>query len=108
MITRVWQGWTTPENADAYETLLRTEIFPGILAKDVAGFERIDLFRREAGAEVEFMTAMWFSSLEAVKVFAGADYETAYVPSAARAVLNRFEPRSRHFEVREQRMAHAA
>ena len=108
MITRVWQGWTTPDKADAHETLLRTEVFPGILAKKVAGFERIELLRREAGEEVEFMTVMWFSSLEAVKAFAGEDYEAAYVPAAARAVLKRFEPRSRHFELREQRLASSA
>ena len=26
MISRIWHGWTTPENADAYEQLLRHEI----------------------------------------------------------------------------------
>ncbi len=37
MISRIWHGWTTPANADAYENLLRTEIFPGILARKIAG-----------------------------------------------------------------------
>ena len=105
MIARVWHGWTSPENADAYEALLRTEIFPGILARQVAGFERIELFRREAGAEVEFMTVMWFASLDAVKAFAGEDHEAAYVPASARAVLARFDARSQHYEVRVRREA---
>lgn len=100
MITRVWHGWTTPENADPYEALLRAEIFPGILAKRVAGFERIELFRRDLGPEVEFVTVMWFTSLAAVKAFAGADHEAAYVPAPARAVLTRFDERSQHYEVR--------
>jgi hypothetical protein len=52
MISRVWHGWTSAANADAYENLLRTEIFPGIFTKGVAGFERIELFRRELGKEV--------------------------------------------------------
>jgi heme-degrading monooxygenase HmoA len=73
---------------------------PGIVAKKIAGFERIELFRRELGAEVEFMTVMWFTSLEAVKAFAGEDHEAAYVPARARAVLARFDDRSRHYEVR--------
>jgi heme-degrading monooxygenase HmoA len=91
VIARVWQGWTTPENADTYEALLKSEIFPGIFSKNVPGFERIELFRRPVGDEVEFMTIMWFSSLDAVKDFAGADYEAAYVPASARAVLKRFD-----------------
>jgi antibiotic biosynthesis monooxygenase (ABM) superfamily enzyme len=105
MIGRVWHGWTTPENADAYEALLKTEIFPGILAKKIAGFERIELFRRDAGREVEFMTVMWFDSLDSVRAFAGEDYETAYVPASARAVLARFDARSQHYEVRARREA---
>jgi heme-degrading monooxygenase HmoA len=91
VIARVWHGWTTPENADTYEALLKSEIFPGIFSKNVPGFERIELFRRPVGDEVEFMTIMWFSSLDAVKDFAGADYEAAYVPASARAVLKRFD-----------------
>ncbi|HET8727679.1 MAG TPA: antibiotic biosynthesis monooxygenase [Alphaproteobacteria bacterium] len=103
MIGRVWHGWTTPANADVYEGLLKSKIFPGILAKNVKGFERIELFRRDLGDEVEFMTVMWFASWEAVKAFAGEDHETAYVPASARAVLARFDERSQHYEIRERR-----
>jgi antibiotic biosynthesis monooxygenase (ABM) superfamily enzyme len=103
MIARLWHGWTTPDNADAYEGLLKTQIFPGILARKIAGFRKIELLRRSAGVEVEFITLMWFDSMEAVRAFAGADYETAVVPAAARAVLSRFDARSQHYEVREGR-----
>ena len=92
-----------PENADAYEILLKTEIFPGIAAKRVAGYRGVQLLRRPAGDEVEFATIMSFDSLEAVKAFAGADYETAYVPEKARQVLARFDARSQHYELRERR-----
>ena len=101
MIARLWYGWTTPQNADAYESLLKTEIFPGILARNIAGFRRIELLRAPAGEEVEFATVMWFDSMAAIKAFAGADYETAVVPPKARAVLKRFDARSKHYEVRE-------
>jgi hypothetical protein len=105
MIARVWHGWTTQANADEYEQLLKTEIFPGILAKGVDGFEKIELFRRDLGEEIEFMTIMWFRDIEAVKSFAGVDYEAAYVPAKARAVLARFDQRSQHYEIRETRAA---
>jgi antibiotic biosynthesis monooxygenase (ABM) superfamily enzyme len=101
MISRIWHGWTTPQNADAYEALLKTQIFPGIVAKRVPGFLRIELLRRPAGDEVEFVTVMWFASMDAVKSFAGAQWDVAVVPPAARAVLKRFDERSEHYEVRE-------
>ena len=103
MIARLWHGWTMQENADAYENLLKTQIFPGILARNIAGFQHIELLRRAAGDEVEFITLMYFSSLDAIRAFAGEDLEVAVVPPAARAVLSRFDARSVHYEVREQR-----
>ncbi|MHA1538084.1 MAG: antibiotic biosynthesis monooxygenase [Alphaproteobacteria bacterium] len=100
-VGRIWRGWTTQGNADAYETLLRTEIFPGIENKNVAGYQGIQLFRRQIDSgEVEFMTVMWFASWAAVKDFAGEDFEQAYVPARAREVLARFDERSRHYEIR--------
>jgi len=103
MICRVWRGWTTRENARTYEDLLRREIFPGIAAKAVRGYRGIDLLRRElASGELEFMTVMSFDSIEAVREFAGADFERAYVPQAARHLLSRFDERSAHYEVRER------
>lgn len=103
MILRIWHGWTTPANADAYETLLRTRIFPGIEAKGVEGYRGIELLRRPLDEEVEFVTIMRFDSWEAVQAFAGDDYETAYVPAAAREVLSRFDARSAHYERIEAR-----
>lgn len=103
MISRIWHGWTTAANADPYEHLLREEIFTGIAGRNIRGFRRIELLRRPLGAEVEFVTIMWFASLDAVREFAGEDYERAVVPPSARAVLARFDERSAHYEVRETR-----
>lgn len=101
MISRIWRGWTTPANADTYEALLKTEIFPGIQNRHIAGYRGIQLLRRELGDEVEFVTIMWFDSLDAVRAFAGEEYEIAVVPPKARAVLARFDARSQHYDVRE-------
>jgi antibiotic biosynthesis monooxygenase (ABM) superfamily enzyme len=103
MISRIWHGWTTPENADAYEALLKEEIFPGIHDRQVAGYQRIQLFRRDLGDEVEFVTVMWFDSIDAVRAFAGEAYEVAVVPPKARKLLARFDERSQHYEVRAER-----
>jgi len=103
MITRIWHGWTTPQNADAYERLLRDAIFQGIAARRIEGFRGIDLLRRVQTDEIEFVTVMWFDSLAAVRDFAGADYEVAVVPPAARALLRRFDARSAHYETVDRR-----
>lgn len=105
MISRIWHGWTSFENADAYERLLRTEIFEGIIARTIDGFHGIDLLRRDNAQEVEFVTIMWFASLAAILAFAGPDYEVAVAPPAARTLLSRFDTRSAHYEVREKRTA---
>lgn len=102
MIGRIWHGWTTPENADKYERLLKEEIFPGIAAKKVAGYRGIQLFRRPLEHETEFITIMWFDSWDAIKQFAGEHYEEAYVPPAAQEVLERFDGRSQHYEIKER------
>jgi len=99
MISRIWHGWTTPGNADAYEALLKEEVFTGIRNRQIAGFREIQLYRRSLGDEVEFVTVMWFDSLDAVRAFAGEDYEVAVVPAKARALLSRFDARSQHYEV---------
>lgn len=102
MISRIWHGWTTPSNADAYEALLLGEIFVGIRGRQIPGYRGIQLLRRPSGDEVEFVTIMRFDSLGAVRIFAGDDYEACVVPPAARAILAHFDERSQHYEVRAE------
>ncbi|NIM98023.1 MAG: antibiotic biosynthesis monooxygenase [candidate division Zixibacteria bacterium] len=102
MIVRIWHGWTTPIKADLYEGLLKEEIFLGIQNRRIRGYRGIQLLRRETNDEVEFITIMKFESLDAVREFAGEDYEAAVVPPKARAVLSHFDERSQHYEVREE------
>lgn len=96
MISRIWHGWTARENADAYENLLRREVLPGI--HRVRGFKGAQVLRRDANHEVEFVTITLFDSLDAVKEFAGEDYEVAVVLPEARKLLGRFDARSAHYE----------
>ncbi len=103
MIVRIWHGWTTPGNADKYEALLKEEIFVGIQNRHIHGFKSIQLLRREVGEAVEFVTIMLFDSLDAVREFAGENYEVAVVPDKARAVLSHFDERSQHYESRAER-----
>ncbi|MCT2589625.1 antibiotic biosynthesis monooxygenase [Streptomyces sp. N2-109] len=97
MIRRIWHGWTTSANADAYERLLREQIFPGIAARGVTGLRELEAWRQQAGEEVEFVTVMSFDDLRAVADFTGGDPALSVVPEAARELLARFDEHSRHY-----------
>jgi heme-degrading monooxygenase HmoA len=98
VIARIWRGWTTPENADAYQRIVSDEVLPSIAGRNLDGYHGAYLLRRELDGEVEFATITLFDTLDDVRAFAGEDYEAAYVPPRARAVLARFDQRSAHYE----------
>jgi len=89
--------------ADEYENLLKEEIFTFIQNRHIPGFRSIQLNRRDLAEEVEFLTIMSFDSIDAVREFAGEDYELAFVPEKARAILAHFDQRAQHYEVRAER-----
>jgi heme-degrading monooxygenase HmoA len=97
MIARLWHGWTSKGNADAYEALLRTKILPGI--HRVRGYRGAYLMRREEGAETAFVTITLFESMDAVRAFAGTDHEVAVIEPEARKLLARFDERSVHYQM---------
>jgi heme-degrading monooxygenase HmoA len=98
MIARLWRGWTTFENADAYEKLLREQIIPGL--KRIHGYRGGYIFRQDGKEDVEFVVLNIFESLEAVKTFAGPDYAVPVFEPEARKLLMKVEPIAHHYEVR--------
>ncbi len=97
MIGRMWRGWTSLENADAYETVLRAEVLPEI--EQIPGCRGAWVLRREREGGAEFITLILFESLDAVRGFAGEEYETAVISPEARAVLAGFDPTASHYDV---------
>lgn len=108
MISRLWHDWASPANADAYERFLREKSLLAIRARRIPGFHGIQLSRRDGDGEVEFVTEMWFDSLDAVKGYAGEDYTRAAVLPEAAALLSRYDTRVQHFEIRIAREQAAA
>lgn len=103
MITRIWHGWTSRRDADAYQQLVRDEIGPAITGRGIAGLRGPRLLRRDSGDdEVEFVTIMTFTDWAAVEEFAGPDRQAAVVPPAARLLLKRFDQQSTHYQVVSQ------
>jgi heme-degrading monooxygenase HmoA len=99
MISRIWHGYTTRQNSDTYENLLKREIFVGISERNIQGYKGIQLLRRELETETEFITIMWFDSIDSVKIFAGKDFEKAVVPEKAQKILSHFDQTSQHYSV---------
>lgn len=102
-IKRVWHGWTTHENAASYQEILDKEVLPSIEAKQIPGYQKIEVLRLELATEVEFVTIMTFESLQNVIDFQGEDYQKSYVPDAARNVLKRWDQESLHYTLVETR-----
>lgn len=102
-VRRIWHGWTTKENADAYQTVLTNTVLPGIEAKNIPGFRGVDVLRTEHEEEVEFVTIMTFDSVQNVIDFQGEDYQKAYVPDVAQNVLKRWDQEAAHYELVDTR-----
>ncbi|MFB6221436.1 MAG: antibiotic biosynthesis monooxygenase [Halolamina sp.] len=122
MILRIWRGWTTPEDAAAYEQFLAGEDDPHradgsgrddpdraggsggeqseLAAMTGEGYLGFDLGRTDHGDEVEFVTILRFEDYDAVEAFAGENYEQAHVPTEARKLLTRWEDEVAHYERR--------
>lgn len=101
-IIRTWKGWTTLENAPVYEEMLVNEVFPTVIRKGVKGLEKVSISTQEKQDEVEFFLVLQFNSLDAVKTFAGEDYEKAYIPENALRILKRYDETTEHFELKEE------
>ncbi len=97
MISRIWHGWTTHENADKFESLLRADVLPGI--HRISGYTGAYLLRRDAAnSEVEFITMTQFTDINAVIEFAGHDYERAVIGLGAGKLLTHYDVRSAHYQ----------
>jgi antibiotic biosynthesis monooxygenase (ABM) superfamily enzyme len=96
MITRLWRGWTSSENADEYEQFLIGELFPAM--SRIAGFEGGDVLRRQDGAEVAFVALTRFESLDAIRAFAGENYSVPVLEPRARALLSHYDDLALHFD----------
>jgi len=98
MIARIWHGWTKRAEAKTYEILLRDEIFPSITARKINGYRGAELFIREDGDEVEFVTLLRFDSMAAVKEFAGAEASKPVIYPKAESLIIRME-QARHYRI---------
>ena len=97
MIARFWSAQTTPAQAPAYAEHVRTHVLPAL--RRVDGYAGAALLQNAAGDAVEIVVLTWWDSLEAVRRFAGEDWERAVVAEEAASLLTRFDHRVRHYDL---------
>jgi hypothetical protein len=98
MIARLWKGWPTPENADAYEKLLRETVLPGL--QQIGGYRGGYILRQVGDEEVELAVLNLFDSLDAIRAFAAPDYTIPVFEPEARQPLSKVELIARPYEVK--------
>jgi heme-degrading monooxygenase HmoA len=97
VIARIWRGWAPPAAADDYQRHYQAEVTEHLRA--VSGFRGARLLRQDEGREIMFTSITFFSSLDAVRGFAGDDYEQAVVEDTARQALSHWDEQVSHHEV---------
>lgn len=100
MVCRMWNGYLTAANAPLYERYLTEELFPHL--KDSIGdrgYLGYQVLRTQEGAEVRITTLVWFTSLDAVRSFAGDDFANAVLTAKAKSLVSRWDEKASHHEV---------
>lgn len=97
MIARLWHGTTAAEKANEYLEYLNRTGIPDY--RNTAGNRGAYVLRKIEGGKAHFYTLSFWESLDAIKKFAGEDYEKArYYPQDEDFLLE-FEPTVQHFDV---------
>ncbi len=99
MISRIWHGYTSKENADKFGNILKNEVFEITKNRNIKGYHGIDLIRRDLESEVEFISIMWFDSIESIIEFAGIDYEKSVIHEKIQNLLTYYDSTTQHYQV---------
>jgi heme-degrading monooxygenase HmoA len=97
MIARMWRGWAPASRADDYQRHYESEVAEHL--REVPGFRGARLLRGRDGDEVLFTSITFFADLDAVRAFAGDEFDRAVVEEAARRALSRWDEKVSHHEV---------
>jgi heme-degrading monooxygenase HmoA len=99
MIARIWHGRTEVSKANAYVSFLEQSGLRDY--RNTEGNLGAYILRRIEGDEAHFLTLSFWKSLDAIKAFAGEDYEKARYYPEDKEFLLEFEPTVLHYEVFE-------
>ena len=97
MIARIWHGVTPADKADAYTGYLKRTGEKHCRA--TTGNLGVYALRRIEGDRAHFLFVSLWESFDAIRAFAGEEYERAVYYPEDRKFLLELEPRVTHYEV---------
>lgn len=97
MVARIWHGKTKADDYEAYTGFLRSVAIPDY--EETEGFVKLTFLRRLEGQVAHFDLITFWQDLEAIKNFAGADYEIAKYYPEDEGFLLEFEEKVTHHDV---------
>ena len=100
MIVRIWHGYASPAQPDDYPKHFHHNVLPELRA--IAGFLGASLLRQDTGGRIEFIVLTRWTSIDAVRAFAGAQLTRAVVEPAAIAALVDYDRVVQHYELVEE------
>jgi heme-degrading monooxygenase HmoA len=96
-IARIWRGRTLLSKADEYEAYLNRSGISKIRA--TPGNLGAYMLRRTENGKAEFVVISLWESVEAIRKFAGPDYQKAVILPKDREYLLEVEPNVLHYEI---------
>jgi heme-degrading monooxygenase HmoA len=99
MIIREWRGRAAKSNSNAYPNHFRATVVPEL--RRLPGFLGAHLSQRNVDDRIEYLVLTTWTSMDAIRGFAGSDVDKAVVEPAAVAALVDFDDRVQHYEVVE-------
>ena len=99
MISRHWRGLSKASRAGDYVAHLRRETLPQL--RRIAGFVDVSILRRNTDTAIEFLVVTRWTSMAAIRQFAGDDFVTAVVPPEVREMMIEYDQAVRHYDIVE-------
>src|SRR5262245_61334659 len=99
MIARLWSAVGTDDSRTGSRLRRALEEESVAIFRKVDGYVNAMLLKREVAETVEIIVITWWHWLDAVRQFAGDDFEEAVVADEARAILTAFDVGVRHYEL---------
>ncbi len=97
MIARLWRGAVRRDDGDAYAEYIERTGVAGY--RSTPGNRGVTMLRRDVDDRCEFLVLSLWDSIDAIKAFAGEDYETAvFYPEDERFLVER-DGKSSHWDV---------
>jgi heme-degrading monooxygenase HmoA len=88
LIARIWKGAVRKRDSDAYAHYMQDTGIAGYVS--TPGNRGVWMLRRDVGEKTEFLMFTLWDSLDAVKAFAGPNYDTAvFYPEDDRYLVER-------------------